>query len=325
MDSEEEAAALVLCSMKNSKVDYETSLQLEKTRRLFVLNKHKFQHPSLSNNHSRLLSLVPPSLAQVIGTCSTPFEKRLTGSDIQLNQVRLLLNYRHVMKFLHPLLRPSEVDKIKKKGMVVCVYDCYGRMYEMVFTLWGTKAYVITTRNWFEFCVDHGFKKDLDWVTIWMFRHNVSGRICFVITSERRFLGKAVEPVFDLPLAARKKRSKSCSSRINLKRRRLNDDDGVIRFNWLISARELQARSVSTDGLRPSFLKKSGVVYYIQVLTKLKLNRTLNVVVATKAPTWICYSEEIWWGHSLQIKLTLGYESLRYVNKKLKETLISLG
>ncbi|KAL8133812.1 putative B3 domain-containing protein At4g03170 [Apium graveolens] len=231
MNSEEEAAALVLCSMKNSKVDYETALELEKTR-LVILKKRNFQHPSspsLSNHHTRLLSLVPPSLAEVIGNCSTPFDKRLTGSDTQEDQVRLLLKYGHVMQFLHPLLRPSEIDKIKKRGMVVCVYDRYGRMYEMVFRLWGTKAYVITTRNWFEFCIDHGLEKVLDWVTIWMFRHNVTGRICFVITSERRCFAKAIEPVFDLPVVARKKRTKSCSSSSsNLKRRRLNDDDRVI-------------------------------------------------------------------------------------------------
>lgn len=234
MHSEEESAALVLCSMKNSIVDYETAIELEKTR-VFLLKKHKFQHPSspspLLNHHSRLLSLVPPSLAQVIGNCSTPFNKRLTRTDTQEDQLRLLLKYDHVVKFLHPLLRPSELDRIKKRGMVVCVYDCNGRMYEMVFRLWGTKAYVITTRNWFEFCVDHGLEQVLDWVTIWMFRHNVSGRICFVITSERRFGSKAVEPVFDLPVTARKKRSKSCSSSNNLKRRRLNDDGWVIRAN----------------------------------------------------------------------------------------------
>ncbi|KAK1370141.1 hypothetical protein POM88_036233 [Heracleum sosnowskyi] len=104
MDSEE-AAALVLCSMKNSKVDYETSLQIEKIRRLFLL-------PSLSNNHSRLLS----------GTVSRPCypnlqhsireKKRLTASDIQLNQ------------------------------------DIRDGFYAL-----GTKAYVITVRNWFQFCV----------------------------------------------------------------------------------------------------------------------------------------------------------------------------
>ncbi|KAK1384513.1 hypothetical protein POM88_022248 [Heracleum sosnowskyi] len=226
MNSEEEEAALILCSMKNSKVDSTTSLQLEETR-VSILKKHKLQHPSslspLSNN-TRLLSLVPPSLAEVIGDCSTPFDKRLTGSDIQENQVRLLLKYRHVMQFLNPLLRPSEIYKIKKSGLTVCVYDCFGKMYEMVFSLWGTKAYVITTRNWFQFCVDHGFQTLLDWVTVWMFRHTLTGRICFVITSERRIFSKAIEPVFHLPAAARKKRSKGCSRSSNLKRRRLNDD-----------------------------------------------------------------------------------------------------
>ncbi|KAK1351398.1 hypothetical protein POM88_054371 [Heracleum sosnowskyi] len=226
MNSEEEEAALILCSMKNSKVDSTTSLQLEETR-VSILKKHKLQHPSslspLSNN-TRLLSLVPPSLAEVIGDCSTPFDKRLTGSDIQENQVRLLLKYRHVMQFLNPLLRPSEIYKIKKSGLTVCVYDSNGKMYEMVFSLWGTKAYVITTRNWFQFCVDHGFQTLLDWVTVWMFRHTLTGRICFVITSERRIFSKAIEPVFHLPAAARKKRSKGCSRSSNLKRRRLNDD-----------------------------------------------------------------------------------------------------
>ncbi|KAK1384507.1 hypothetical protein POM88_022242 [Heracleum sosnowskyi] len=233
MNSEEEEAALILCSMKNSKVDSTTSLQLEETR-VSILKKHKLQHPSslspLSNN-TRLLSLVPPSLAEVIGDCSTPFDKRLTGSDIQENQVRLLLKYRHVMQFLNPLLRPSEIYKIKKSGLTVCVYDCFGKMYEMVFSLWGTKAYVITTRNWFQFCVDHGFQTLLDWVTVWMFRHTLTGRICFVITSERRIFSKAIEPVFHLPAAARKKRSKGCSRSSNLKRRRLNDDGGDCRDN----------------------------------------------------------------------------------------------
>ncbi|KAK1351411.1 hypothetical protein POM88_054384 [Heracleum sosnowskyi] len=107
MNSEEEEAALILCSMKNSKVDSTTSLQLEETR-VSILKKHKLQHPSslspLSNN-TRLLSLVPPSLAEVIGDCSTPFDKRLTGSDIQENQAysdwkNLLCNHFGAKNFL---------------------------------------------------------------------------------------------------------------------------------------------------------------------------------------------------------------------------------
>lgn len=221
MNSEEEAAALVLCSMKNSKVDYQTAVELEKTR-LLILKKRKIQH------QSPLAGLLSPSLAEIIGNCSTPFTKKLTDSDTKQGQVRLLLKYNYVTKFLHPLLRPSEIDKIKKRGMLVCVYDRNGRMYEMVFRLWATKAYVITTPNWFHFCTDHGLKKDLDWVTLWMFRHNVTGRICFLVTWERRGFAKPIQPVFDLSSVVRKKRTKVCNRANNLKRRRLNDDDGVI-------------------------------------------------------------------------------------------------
>lgn len=230
MDSQEkeiEEAALILCSMKHAKVDEETALEIEKARH-FALKKLQFQKPSsppsLNHHRKHLVSLVPPSVAEVIGKCSAPIEKRLTGSDTQENQVRLLLKHKDVIQFLHPLLRPSEVDRIKKRGMYIDVYDCHGKMYQMVFRLWGLKAYVITTRNWYEFCIDHGLEQVLDWVTIWMFRHNVTGRICFVINSERRIVSRAVRPVFDFPVSARKKRTKSCSSS-DSKRRRLNYDD----------------------------------------------------------------------------------------------------
>ncbi|KAK1361898.1 hypothetical protein POM88_046372 [Heracleum sosnowskyi] len=89
----------------------------------------------------------------------------LKGSTQEDEARRLHLKYDHVMKFLHPLLRPSEVDKIKKRGTVVCVYDCYGRDV-------------------------------LDWVTIWMFRHNVAGRIHHYLGA--KIVGKSVEPVFNL-------------------------------------------------------------------------------------------------------------------------------
>ncbi|KAK1384506.1 hypothetical protein POM88_022241 [Heracleum sosnowskyi] len=137
MNSEEEEAALILCSMKNSKVDSTTSLQLEETR-VSILKKHKLQHPSslspLSNN-TRLLSLVPPSLAEVIGDCSTPFDKRLTGSDIQENQGVLV-------RRVEPTSGASKVLKEKIKTLIE------DRGCET--TVWGCETTVCETTVWSE-------------------------------------------------------------------------------------------------------------------------------------------------------------------------------
>lgn len=195
--------ALLLYSWKFLKLDPIEAQALEKQKedskkqilgRIEIQNHH---HQPMSpeigqpnnngpggDNNDRAISppRLPPVLALngLIGECSRPFEKQLTESDVKDDQSRLSLNKDFVINYFLPILNDGEDPE---EEITVTTYDIEGKEYkEMVFKLWGKKMYVLT-RNWKKFCHHHNFVKHSDWVTVWMFRHNQTNKLCFVITS----------------------------------------------------------------------------------------------------------------------------------------------
>ncbi|XWS27551.1 hypothetical protein CRYUN_Cryun26dG0125700 [Craigia yunnanensis] len=120
------------------------------------------------------------ALAGFIGECSRPCEKRLTETDLNDSQTRLSLNKNHVQESMLPLLKENEDVK---KGIQVTTYDSEGNKYSMRFVFWTMKYYVLT--EWKRFYKEHGLEKDIDIVTVWIFRHRFTQELCFAITWRR--------------------------------------------------------------------------------------------------------------------------------------------
>ncbi|XVE63548.1 hypothetical protein DITRI_Ditri07aG0028900 [Diplodiscus trichospermus] len=153
---EDVVAALTLASSKHVKLDEKSIVELE----------------------------IPPipALAGIVGECSRPCEKQLTETDLNDNQTRLSLSKDHVRDYILRLLRQGEDVS---QGIPVTVYDSEGNEYSMRFVFWSSKVYVLTTTAWKRFYKKHGFQKDIDIVTVWMFRHRLTQKLCFAITSRR--------------------------------------------------------------------------------------------------------------------------------------------
>ena len=113
---------------------------------------------------------------------STPFEKQLQDNDIK-QHYRLFLSQRAVRKFLFPLLNDEERQDFVRQGIPVTAYDVQGNAFPMEFkqTSCKDKRHILT-RGWAEFCNEHGLRAFKDFVTLWMFRHKETDRLCFVIS-----------------------------------------------------------------------------------------------------------------------------------------------
>ncbi|CAH8376465.1 unnamed protein product [Eruca vesicaria subsp. sativa] len=114
---------------------------------------------------------------------SKPIKKQLTMSDIEIGQGRLMLGKQQVQKKLLPLLEASEISQ-GREGLDVSVYGPNGAVQTMKYKMWGKDTPVLTT-GWNDFVEKYKLAKFCDFLTIWMFRHNVSGKICFAIDKNR--------------------------------------------------------------------------------------------------------------------------------------------
>ncbi|KAL4611288.1 hypothetical protein ACB092_08G113100 [Castanea dentata] len=113
---------------------------------------------------------------------STPFEKQLQENDIK-QHYRLFLSQKAVRKFLFPLLKDEELRGFVRQGIPVTAYDVQGNAFPMEFKQTSCKnKYHILTQGWAEFCDEHGLRALKDFVTLWMFRHKETDRLCFVIS-----------------------------------------------------------------------------------------------------------------------------------------------
>ncbi|XP_039030215.1 putative B3 domain-containing protein At4g03170 [Hibiscus syriacus] len=201
------SAASFLILMKHEKLDERAKLTLNKKKKLFLGGQGKQeQEEEASSNiivgrNKRILDgyeppFIPPiaALAGIITECSKPHQKRLTETDLKRDQSRLLLCKDHVKNFMIPSLKE---DENVRNGIPVMVFDSEGNGYNMIFKLWGSNMYVLTSSGWLSFCRQHRLEKYVDIVTVWMFRHGVKHNLCFVITTRRSppspTIGKAEE------------------------------------------------------------------------------------------------------------------------------------
>ena len=82
---------------------------------------------------------------------------------------------------MKPLLSDEERRSLEHdKETQVDVYGLKGIRYQMKFKIWGSKMHVLTS-GWKEFRGDNEFKALHDWVTLWVFRHKETEKLCFVM------------------------------------------------------------------------------------------------------------------------------------------------
>ena len=176
MDAEVQQAASTLLAMSKEVLDPKTANGLRKR-----VMKTKLK---LDRGIGGKLPRLPPvaRLNGVIGTCSEPFEKQLTGSDVSKCQCRLTLSKEEVLDSILPLL--NEQDENIDSGIPVTVYDSSGKDYRMAFQSWSKRKLYVLKSGWTKFCLDHHLQA-LDWVTIWLFRHMHTRSPCFVLSLRR--------------------------------------------------------------------------------------------------------------------------------------------
>lgn len=135
---------------------------------------------------------IPPvrNLNGVIGNCSKPLEKKLTNTDLKVNQCRLSMNRGKVLELLVPLLNEEEY-RVLKEGIPVTVYDLDGNTFPMSFKVWSESKYYVLTSGWTKFHQNKGLA-DKHVVTLWMFRHAETQKLCFVI-SWREVIAKKIK------------------------------------------------------------------------------------------------------------------------------------
>ncbi|XP_058784838.1 putative B3 domain-containing protein At4g03170 [Vicia villosa] len=132
---------------------------------------------------------VPPDIPNIHGVpnnrilvCCKPFEKKLTSSDLDVYQNRLLLKKNHVETYFLPSLKRDEkVDK----GINVIVFDMQGKTFNTMFKFWSEKYYVFNGVGWQKFFKERNLKADQDFITVWMFRHSEINKLCFALSIRR--------------------------------------------------------------------------------------------------------------------------------------------
>ncbi|VVB02841.1 unnamed protein product [Arabis nemorensis] len=122
---------------------------------------------------------------EAVGVCSELMRKQLMGSDVKGNQCRLMLVKNEAKKMMLRVFEKTERG-IGTDGLKVSVYGQDGEVYEMMLKMWNKNTVpVLTSSVWNKFVGDYGLMKHSDFLTIWMFRHIESRKICFAIDSKR--------------------------------------------------------------------------------------------------------------------------------------------
>ncbi|CAH8265392.1 unnamed protein product [Arabidopsis lyrata] len=118
-----------------------------------------------------------------MGACSELMWKQLTGSDVKDNQCRLMLGKEQVKKMMVDVL--GKAEKLGIHGQKVSVYGPKGEIHEMVFKMWKKDTPILMSVGWKNFVKKYKLEKHVDFLTIWMFRHKETRKICFAIDSTR--------------------------------------------------------------------------------------------------------------------------------------------
>ncbi|CAG7874140.1 unnamed protein product [Brassica rapa] len=120
----------------------------------------------------------------LVDQCSKPIQKQLTTSDVTQN--RLSLSNAQVRKKFQQLLG----DESGRKESRFTVYGPDGKVHEI--WLREKKRSFDLTIGWWSFVEQYGLKECCDFVTVWMFRHSVTRRICLAIDTTRFAFRKQV-------------------------------------------------------------------------------------------------------------------------------------
>lgn len=177
-------AALILLSMKHSKLDRETAFNLEATKNSFLGhpiktsihgNEIKNRFVGVENNRQRAVLPGPSmveSLQDIIGKQGGSVEKVVSKSDLNSDIQRLVLDRDKAKLMFEPFFTKREEIIFKEiDKLMVSVYDIEGRKYEMFYKMSrNTKFPTLCGCEWNKFCQDHGLKAG-DFVKLLIFRH----------------------------------------------------------------------------------------------------------------------------------------------------------
>ncbi|CAN7008193.1 unnamed protein product [Brassica oleracea var. botrytis] len=120
----------------------------------------------------------------LVEQCSRPIQKQLTTSDVTQN--KLSLSNSQARKKFQQLLG----DESGRKESGFTVYGPDGKVHE----IWvrKKKRSFDLTIGWWTFVEQYGLKECCDFVTVWMFRHSVTRRICLAVDVTRFAFRKQV-------------------------------------------------------------------------------------------------------------------------------------
>ncbi|CAF2094679.1 unnamed protein product [Brassica napus] len=117
---------------------------------------------------------------RLIEQCSRPIQKQLTTSDVE--QRKLYLPRKKFQKLL---------DESGRREIRVSVYGPDGEVQEMWLGDDDEETFELVI-GWRTFVEQYGLKECCDFVTVWMFRHRDSQRICLAVDVTRFVFRKEV-------------------------------------------------------------------------------------------------------------------------------------
>ncbi|VYS61693.1 unnamed protein product [Arabidopsis thaliana] len=190
-DEDYEVASLPLLqeSQANQKQSREREEETEKNqpKRFKKQNMMKINIHDFSEETLRLIEvwyeaeLDPQDIFgdnEVTRLFSRPIKKQLMSSDVDKDQCMLMLSKEQVKEKMLPFLEDSE-DPVK--GIDVSVYGPDGKVQQMEFKMWNGDKTPVLTSGWKQFVEDYGLSMTCDFVTVWMFRHIKTRKLCFAI------------------------------------------------------------------------------------------------------------------------------------------------
>lgn len=176
MEEEDIAAANILIWMSEAILEEREAIELEKIKMEMKMKVHS----SVDGTPLPRFPPIPLLNGKIdLSACSMPFEKQLTATDVREDQNRLSLSKDEVKHSFLPLLNDHERVC---QGVPVTTYNPEGKEYEMMFKSWSTERVYVLNGGWKRFFRENGLVERRHWVTVWMFRHSQTRKLCFALT-----------------------------------------------------------------------------------------------------------------------------------------------
>ncbi|XP_031131955.1 putative B3 domain-containing protein At4g03170 [Ipomoea triloba] len=191
MEEEDDiAAANILIWMSEAILEEREAIELEKIKMEMKMkvdgltiidnNPKPAVHSSVDGTPLPRFPPIPLLNGKIdLSACSMPFEKQLTATDVKEDQNRLSLSKDEVKRSFLPLLNDHERVC---QGVPVTTYNPEGKEYGMMFKSWSTQRVYVLNGGWKRFFRENGLVEGRHWVTVWMFRHSQTRKLCFALT-----------------------------------------------------------------------------------------------------------------------------------------------